>query len=82
MVGGGSSIAGGSTGSDDPWIEDDSTSSSEELIETAAIRAGADLRREVSVVAVALTLDAGRGGLNAGALRFCGGFEAAGMSEG
>ena len=79
MVGGGSSVAGGATGSGDPWIEDDANSSSEELIETAAVRAGADLRREVSVVALAL--DAGRGGLKAGALRFGGGFEAAGISE-
>lgn len=81
MVGGGSSIAAGATASDDPWIEDDATSSSEELIDTAAVCAGADLRREVSVVALALALDAGRGGLKAGALRFCGGFEAAGMSK-
>lgn len=78
MVGGGSSIVGRLTAPGEAWTEEEANSSSEELMVTAAARAGADLRRVVSVEAFGL--EAGRGGLNAGALRFGAGFAAAGMT--
>lgn len=79
MVGGGSCVVDKVFGSGDFCVGDEASSSSEELIERVGARAGADLRRGAAVEAFAL--EAGRGGLKAGALRFCAGFDGSGMID-